>query len=276
MRIPLRGGRFLAPHDDEHAPPVVVVDEVFARQYFGTENVLGKRIHLMDRTELAEIVGVVGHVKQWGLDSDDTQQLRAQLYHPFMQLPPDAIQLAAPGTSVIVRSNGADPNLFESLRLGLQSSNKEIVIYAAQTMNELISDSLASRRFSMMILSIFAAVALLLSSIGIYGVISYLAAQRTHEIGIRVALGASRANVLRLILGQGARMTFLGVIIGLAAALALTHLMTKYSLLFGVSARDPLTFTSVAIVLTLVAAAASYIPARRAMRIDPMVALRYE
>ena len=276
MRIHLRNGRFLETHDDEQAPLVVVVDDVFAREYFGTEHVLGKRIYLMDHTEPAEIVGVVGHVKHWGLGSDDTQQLRAQLYRPFMQLPEDSIQLAAAGTSVVVRSSGEVPSLFDSLRLSLRGLNKEIVIYSAQTMNDAIADSLASQRFSMLILSIFATVALLLSSIGIYGVISYLAAQRTHEIGIRMALGAHRSDVLRLVLGQGTRMTLLGVLLGLAAAFSLTHFMAKYSLLFGVSPRDPLTFLAVAALLALVAGAASYIPARRAMRTDPVVALRYE
>ncbi|MGH9738254.1 MAG: FtsX-like permease family protein, partial [Candidatus Acidiferrales bacterium] len=147
-------------------------------------------------------------------------------------------------------------------------------VYEVKTMNSIISDSLAARRFSMILLAIFAALALLLSCIGIYGVISYLVAQRTHEIGVRMALGAQPSQVLRLILGQGAKMALLGIAIGLVASLALTRLMTK--MLFGVSAYDPLTFLGVAALLIVVALAACYIPARRAMRVDPMIALRYE
>ncbi|MGC9951326.1 MAG: FtsX-like permease family protein [Bryobacteraceae bacterium] len=141
-------------------------------------------------------------------------------------------------------------------------------------MDKIISDSLAARRFSMVLLGIFAALALTLSCVGIYGVLSYLAGQRTHEIGIRMALGAQRSDVLRLILGHGAKMALIGVAVGVVASLALTRLMDK--LLFGVSAYDPLTFIAVACLLILVALAASYIPARRAMRVDPTVALRYE
>jgi ABC-type antimicrobial peptide transport system permease subunit len=148
------------------------------------------------------------------------------------------------------------------------------VIYAVQTMDEVVSNSFAARRLSMILLGVFASLALVLACVGIYGVISYLVGQRTHEIGVRIALGAQRSDVLRLVLGHGARMAFLGVGIGVISALALTRLMAR--LLFGVTATDPLTFASVAILLTLVSLAACYIPARRAMRVDPIVALRCE
>jgi putative ABC transport system permease protein len=166
------------------------------------------------------------------------------------------------------------PGLFDSIRYVVQEINSQHVVYGAQTMDEIISASLAARRFSMILLGVFAVLALLLSSVGIYGVISYLVGQRTHEIGIRIALGALRRDVLRLVLGEGAKMALLGVFIGLAASLGLTRLMAN--MLYGVSPTDPLTFAGVAIVLTLIALAACYIPARRAMRVDPMVALRYE
>jgi putative ABC transport system permease protein len=152
--------------------------------------------------------------------------------------------------------------------------NGENVIFAPKSLEQIVAESLSDRRFSMILLGVFAAVALLLSSIGIYGVISYVVGQRTHEIGIRMALGAQRSHVLRLMLGEGMKMALVGVAIGMAAALGLTQLMA--SMLFGVSATDPITFGGVALVLTGVALAACYIPARRAMRVDPMVALRYE
>jgi putative ABC transport system permease protein len=191
-----------------------------------------------------------------------------------MQMPDVAMALVPAGTGVVVRSNGAVPGLFDSIRHVVQEINSQHLVYGAQTMDEIISASLAARRFSMVLLGVFAALALVLSSVGIYGVISYLVGQRTHEIGIRIALGAQRRDVLRLVLGEGSKMALLGVVIGLAAALGLTRLMAN--MLYGVSATDPLTFAAVAIVLTMVALAACYIPARRAMRVDPMVALRYE
>jgi ABC-type antimicrobial peptide transport system permease subunit len=178
------------------------------------------------------------------------------------------------GTFMVVRSAGAAPNLLDALRQTNLQINGEQVIYEPQTMDEIISGTLAARRFSTILLGVFAALALLLSSIGIYGVIAYLVGQRTREIGLRMALGASRTGVLRMVLSEGGKLAAIGVVIGLAASLALTQLMG--SMLYGVSATDPLTFIGVAIILTLIALAACYIPARRAMRVDPMVALRYE
>jgi ABC-type antimicrobial peptide transport system permease subunit len=223
-----------------------------------------------------EIVGVVGHVNQWGLDTDATQSLRAELYLPTMQMT-DSYIANVPGgggTFMLVRTESAPEPLLDSLRSTARQMNPEHVLYSAETMDHVVSTTLAPRRFSMILLGVFALLALLLSSIGIYGVVSYLVGQRTHEIGLRMALGARRADVLRLILANGMKMAFAGVVIGVAAAIALTRLMS--SLLYGVSATDPLTFVGVAAVLTLVAAAACCIPARRAMRVDPMVALRHE
>ena len=216
----------------------------------------------------------MGHVNQWGLDRDATQELRAQAYVSIRQLPDEVISLTPGGVSVLLRSKGELTGLFDSVRRTVQQINSEEVVYGAQTMEEIISDSLAARRFSMILLGVFASLALLLSSVGIYGVISYLVGERTHEIGIRVALGAQRGDVLRLVLGEGAKMALLGVGIGVVAALGLTRLMAH--MLYGVSATDPLTFTAVAILLTGVSQAACYVPARRAMRVDPLEALRYE
>jgi predicted permease len=276
MQTPLRSGRFFTAQDNENAPKVAVVDEVLARKYFGNENPIGKRLFLeIGQSEFpAEIVGVAGHVKQWGLDTDDTKSLRAQLYFPFMQLPDATMALAPMGMGAVVRSKGPQPGLFDAIRHSVQQVNSEQVVAGAQTMNEIISSSIASRRFSMILLGSFAGLALLLSSLGIYGVVSYLVGQQTREFGIRIALGAQPGDVMRLVLGDGAKMALLGVALGLAAAFGLTRLMAN--MLFGVSALDPLTFACVAIVLTAVALVACYIPARRAMRVDPMVALRYE
>ncbi len=276
MGIPLQRGRFFTAQDNERAPLMVVIDEVFARKYFGGENPVGRGIMLNenDAGKRAEVVGVVGHVNQWGLDSDDTQQLRAQLYIPYMQMPDAYMALVPSGIGVMVRSSAPLPTLLDAIRRTSQQMSSQQVIYGAQTMDQIISDSLAARRFSMILLGVFAALALLLSSIGIYGVISYLVGQRTQEIGIRVALGARRWDVLRLVLSHSAKMAALGVLSGLAASLGLTRLMAK--MLYGVSPNDPVTFLCVATILTLVALAASYIPARRAMRVDPTVALRYE
>ena len=274
MGIPLRRGRFFAQQDNDHSPLVVVVDEMFAEKFFPGQDAVGKRIHLPSKKgQLAEIVGVVGHVKQWGLNTDEQQSLRAELYIPCMQMPDEFVAMTPSGSGVIVRAASVS-GLLESIhRASVQMSSQQ-VIFGAQTMDSMIADSVASQRFSMILLVSFAVLALLLASVGIYGVISYVVGQRSHEIGIRMALGAEPRDILRLILGRGGKLAGLGVAVGLAAAFGLTRLMT--SMLYGVGVTDPLTFSGVAVLLTLVALAACYIPARRATRVDPVVALRYE
>jgi ABC-type antimicrobial peptide transport system permease subunit len=208
------------------------------------------------------------------MDTDDQQSLRSGLYIPCLQMPDDFIAMTPSGSAVVVRSEGNPPGLLDSIRhVNAQISNQQ-VIFGVQTMDSIISDSMASRRFSMILLVVFAVLALLLASVGIYGVISYVVGQRTNEIGIRMALGAHQRNILLLILGRGGKLAGLGVAIGLAAALGLTRLMA--TLLYGIGATDPLTFAGVAVLLTMVALAACYIPARRAANLDPTVALRYE
>jgi predicted lysophospholipase L1 biosynthesis ABC-type transport system permease subunit len=249
-----------------------VIDEVFARQYFSNADPLGKRVNLGNAGSPVEIVGVVGHVKQWGLDADDNHSLRAQLYLPFRQLGWNS------EADVVARVEGAVRTTatahFEALRRVVQSQHTHNVIYEPQTMNEVIADSLARRRFAMILLNAFAAVALLLSSIGLYGVISYLVGQQTQELGIRLALGAERADVLLLVLRQGMKMTLPGVALGLLAALGLTRLLAQ--MLYGVSATDPVTFAVIALLLVAVALAACFVPAWRATKVDPLVALRCE
>jgi len=273
MEIPLLRGRFFTGQDNEHSPRVVVVDDVFARKYFPNENPVGKRI-LRDDASPEEIVGVVGHVKQWGLDADDTEKLRAQIYIPCMQMPDAFITMQASGSTVIIRSRQAGTGLLDSIRHASQQISNEQIIFNPQTMDQIIADSLAERRFSMILFGAFAALALLLASVGIYGVISHVVGQRTHEIGIRMALGARRLDVLRLILVGAGRVALIGVALGLVCALSLTSLLANR--LYGVSPQDPITFVAVPSILIAVALLASYLPARRATKVDPMTALRYE
>jgi predicted lysophospholipase L1 biosynthesis ABC-type transport system permease subunit len=253
---------------------VAVIDDVFARKHFPGQDPIGKRIVLNNTRVKLEVVGVVGHVKQWGLDLDDTHSLRAQLYLPCMQMPDNFVAMAPSGSTVMLRYEGNLSAVLDSIRHTNQQMSSQQVIYGVQTMESLISESLAARRFAMILLGGFAVLAFVLASVGIYGVIAYIVGQRTQEIGIRMALGAQRNHVLRLVVWQGARLALMGVSIGIAGALALTRLMTN--LLYGVSATDPLTFAGLALILTLVAIAACCLPARRAMRVDPVVALRYE
>ncbi len=271
MSIPLQKGRFFTDQDNEHSPQVIVVDDVFARKFFPNQDPIGKRILW---AAPVEIVGVVGHVKQWGLDSDDNWKLRAQVYIPCAQMPDTFITRQPSGSMVIVRSDKAASGLLDSIRHVSQQMSSEQVIFSPQSMDAIIADSLAERRFSMILLGTFAALALLLASVGIYGVLSYVVGQRTNEIGIRMALGARQFDILRLILAGAGKLTLIGVAVGLVCALGLTRLMAN--LLYGVGPRDPLTFIAVPAILISVALLASYLPARRATKVDPMTALRYE
>jgi predicted permease len=266
MGIPVRRGRAFDERDRKDAPAAIIVNETFARRFFAGEDPLGKRLVFNDGPAMGtrEIVGVVGDVRHAGLDEPTSPEF----YLPFTQVLTVRLTVVARTTSDDSSSVAA------SLRGIIRQTDKESPIYNVRTMNQLLSSSVAKRRFNMILLGGFACVALLLASLGIYGVISYTVTQRTHEIGIRVALGAQPRDVLRMVLRQGMTLALAGVGCGLVGALALTRVMS--GLLFGVSASDPATFALVALLLAAVAFVSCLIPARRATRVDPMVALRYE
>jgi len=274
MGITRERGRFVSSLDDENAPIVIDIDYVFARTYFPAEDPIGKHVNLTQFNVRAEIVGVVGHVKQWGPGADAKAAIEAEFFYPFMQLPDKIMRLAGSGVAVVLRTERDPAAVMKRVREVVAETDSRDVIYAVQTMDEVVSGALAARRVSMILLSIFAALALVLACVGIYGVVSYVVGQRTREIGLRMALGAQRGDVMGLVISDGARMTLAGVGIGLVAAFGLTRLMA--SQLFGVSAQDPLTFLGVGVLLTATALLACYLPARRALRVDPVVALRCE
>ena len=271
MGIPLLRGRFFTREDSLRSRPVAVIDEAFLTQYFPNEDPLGKVI-VDDYKGPTEVVGVVGHAKHWGLD--DKNALHAQMYFPFAQIRDKAMPMIAKGVAVIVRSHKAPGTVAGSIRAAIAEMNSEYVIFKFATMEETISATLTERRLFMILLMSFATLALLLASVGIYGVLSYLVSRQTREIGIRLAVGAQANDVLRLILGEGMGMAAIGIAIGLAGALALTRSLSGF--LYGVTPSDPVTFAAVALLLTGVAAGACYVPARRATRVDPLVALHYE
>lgn len=274
MKIRLIRGRFLTAQDDANSLGVCVIDEDFARKYFGNQDPIGKRLNFDLVYNQLEIVGVVGHVKQFGLDENARSLARTQFYASALQLPDNLTQPWVSLTGYLIRTQSSPDAFAASIRDALRGFNSQAVMFHAETMDNVVARSLASRRFAMILLAVFAGLALALSSIGIYGVISYVAGQRTNEIGIRISLGAQKSDILRIVLGHSARLSLMGVAVGLVAAVGLAHLMT--TILYGVSATDPLTFAVVIIVQTVVALAACCIPARRAMKVDPIVALKYE
>lgn len=279
MQISLKRGRFFTPADNEHAAGVVVIDESLAQKYFPGEDPIGRYLDFNspdspDKVPDLQIIGIVGHVNQWGLDSDAASPLHAQMYVPFAQIPDNALKRGGLSAEVFVRLQRSGSLSFETLRRRILEFNGEMVAFNAEDLQQTVANSIAGKRFTMSLLAVFAALALLLAGIGIYGVLSYLVGQRTQEIGVRMALGAQQTDVLRMVLGDGARMTLIGIGIGVAFALGLTRLMS--SMLFGVTPTDPLTFAGVALLLCAIALLACYVPARRAMKVDPVVALRHE
>ena len=274
MRIPVERGRAFTEQDSEHGPAVALIDATFARKYFPNQDPVGKHLNLGLFDTQPEIVGVVGHVEHWGLGSREHQSLQAQLYLPIWQVPDRFWPLLANGSQYVARTASISGDIANAIRQAGEKVESSAALFDVRPMEEIVARSISTQRLTVFLLSIFSALALVLSTVGIYGVISYLTGQRTHEIGVRVALGASSRDVMRMVLGQGLRITLIGVGIGLAAAFGFTRLIT--TLIYGVGATDPLTFAAVAILLSAVAAFACYIPARRAVRVDPIVALRYE
>jgi putative ABC transport system permease protein len=265
MGIPLVKGRTFSEREQTVPSHVVVINETLAREMFPDEDPIGKRlfIQMMNDPPACEIIGVVGDVKHSGLD----QQPRSMTYWPH-------VELAYPGMTLVARTEGGPLGYVTAVRREVQALDNDQPIANVYTMEQLLSESVARARFSATLLAIFAGVALVLAAVGIYGVMSYAVTQRTHEIGIRMALGADQAAVMRMVIRQGMTLAVIGVGAGVAASLALTQLLA--SLLFGVRATDPLTFITIALALTGVALGACFVPARRATKVDPMVALRYE
>jgi putative ABC transport system permease protein len=272
LGIELVKGRVFTAQDTPNTPTVVIVDEELVQRYFPNEDPMGKRLKQSPTSPGLEIVGIVRHVEPNSLDRQGPTP--AQFYLSFNQLPVERLPGYVRRINLLTRTEVEPASLASAVRGEIAAVNKDQAVFNIRTMAEIVSQSVAPRRFSMMLLTVFAVVALVLASIGIYGMMSYAVAQRTREIGVRMALGAQSGNVLRLVMGQGMKLALAGVTVGLVASVALTR--TIKNLLFGVSATDPATFVAIALLLVLVALLACWIPARRAARVDPMIALRHE
>jgi len=264
MGIPLIRGRLFTEQDNKNTPRVALINETMARTYFADEDPIGKGINVTNGPErFREIIGIVGDVKQYGLSQPTT----LQTYEPYLQAP-------FSGVTLVVRTEGYPAALSEAIRRQVLDLDKEQPVSRIRTLDQIIAGSVEQQHFLMLLLGVFAAVALNLAAVGLYGVMSYAVTQRTHEIGIRMALGANAGNVLRLIVGHGMMLALIGVAIGLAGAFAVTRVMAK--LLFGVSTTDPVTFAGISVLLTGVALVACLAPAVRATKVDPILALRHE
>jgi putative ABC transport system permease protein len=265
MGMPIVRGRSIAPTDVPGAPQVLVVNQAFAQAFFPNEDPLGKTIVLGwggdPGGDAREIVGIVGNVHSFGLEDAP----EPTVYAPMAQRTDQSI-------SIVVRTDAAPANLAAPLRALVRDLDREVPVYSVQTMDERVASSVGRQRFYASLIAIFAAVALILSAVGLYGVIAYAVSQRTHELGVRVALGATGDRISRMVIGEGLVLTAIGIVIGALASVFAGRLVS--SLLFGVSSLDPMTIGSVTLVLVAVATLASWLPARRAARVDPLIAMR--
>jgi putative ABC transport system permease protein len=273
MNIPLIKGRYFTAQDKTGAPAVVLIDEMLAARFFPGADPIGKRLKLGDNESQfpwMQIIGVVKHVAHYG----PAETPRVEVYRPYFQLP--QMPEARYGRSMVlaVRTTTDPASMTSTLRNAVLEIDKDQPVSNVQTMSQVVQTAIAPQKFAMWLLGLFAATALALAAVGIYGVMAYSVTQRTHEIGVRMALGAQRRDVLKLVVVHGMKLALIGVGCGLVGAFGVTRLMS--SLLFGVTATDPLTYLGVSIVLAIVALLACYIPARRATKVDPMIALRYE
>ena len=269
MGIPLLKGRGFAERDAKGAAGVVIIDDVLARRFFPGGDAIGKHLTIDspqgggEPTPPREIIGIAGNVKHFGLERESGPQI----YEPYLQH-------SYPGMTLVVRTSSDPSGLAPAIRSEIRALEKNLLIAEIKTMEDRVATTSASRRFNTLLMVAFAAVALTLAAVGLYGVLSHSISQRRQEIGIRMAMGARGRDVLKLVVGQGMMLSLIGVAVGLAGAFGLTRLMAK--LLFGVSATDPLTFALVTAMLIAVALVACYIPARRATKVDSLVVLRCE
>ena len=275
MGIALREGRFFNVEDRIGRSPVIVIDDVLAHQVFGGQEAVGKRLWIPDMgTGPYQVVGVVGHVRHWGLASDDQALVRAQLYYPFGQVEDGLLRRWSELMSITVRTGVAPLSVVEPLRRELRGTAGDQVLYEVRTMEQLASGSLGTQHFLLLLFGIFAGLALLLACVGIYGVLAYLVSRRVPEIGVRMALGATPRDVMRLVLRESMEMIFAGASVGAIAAAVAARLLARW--VAGVRSAEPWTFALMVCVLVAAALFASFLPARRASRLDPNSALRQE
>jgi predicted permease len=277
MGIPLLRGRFLRPEDTTTTPCVVVIDSVFSSKYFFGRDPIGETLTAgFTPVGPCQIVGVVGHVRHWSLD-ERNKRSENQAYYSLYQDPDQWVPVNFPDATIVVRTPLNFATAMPAIKAVVYEAGRDQTVYAVQTMQEVVSDSMSSERYPTILFSAFAGLALVLASIGIYGMISYSVSQRVHEIGIRLALGAERRNIFRMIVAEGLGLTLVGLALGTVAALVVIRLFSSFSaLLYGVSASDPITFVTVPALLIAVALVACYVPARNAMRVDPLTTLRHE